>query len=72
MDGVLDATPDDYPDQIKQEIVSIEEIREKYEIMDITIVSDCIGCIYGAPGQRSHMESPTGFLHDPEKCSCAE
>jgi hypothetical protein len=32
------------------------------------LMSRCEGCRIDAPGQRSHMECPTGCLHDDDHC----
>ncbi len=29
----------------------------------------CYGCIHDRPGQKDHMECPTGCLHAKEECS---
>ena len=29
---------------------------------------ECYGCLYDRPGQRDHMECPSGCLHSPQYC----
>lgn len=53
---------------LKEQLASIYEIRNNYEISNIEIAPDCYGCIHDRPGQRDHMECPTGCLHTPELC----
>ena len=55
-------------DQLKEQMISLYEISQKYIITDIELTPDCYGCLYDSPGQRDHMECPTGCLHDVTKC----
>jgi hypothetical protein len=50
---------------------SIEEIRARYLITDITLImtkTECPGCRDNRPGQAEHMVHPDGCLHNPDSC----
>jgi hypothetical protein len=50
-------------DRLGKQMVSLYEISEKYSISDIELAPNCYGCLYDLPGQKDHMECPTGCLH---------
>lgn len=56
-------------DKLKNKMCSIYEILHKYTINDIELAPDCYGCLHDSPGQRDHMECPTGCLHSKYTCS---
>lgn len=55
--------------KLKEAMASLYEISQIYEISDVTLAPDCVGCIYDSPGQRDHMECPTGCLHEIQLCT---
>lgn len=73
-DVIRDRLPPQYKqyandlDKLKQEMASLYEISEMYEITDIKLAPSCIGCIYDSPRQRDHMECSSGCLHQKEFC----
>lgn len=44
-------------------------VHDRWWIDSIEPTSDCEGCRYDCPGQRDHMDCPTGCLHDTLTCS---
>jgi hypothetical protein len=55
-------------DKLLDELASMYEISQLYNISNIELAPNCYGCIYDCPGQQDHMECPTGCLHDPKTC----
>jgi hypothetical protein len=43
--------------------------NEKYEILAICEVPECLGCRYKEPGQMAHMNHCNGCLHSPDFCN---
>lgn len=74
VDNIRDRLPTQYQqyaddlDKLKQEMASLYEISQMYKITDVKLAPSCIGCIYDCPGQRDHMECPSGCLHQKEFC----
>lgn len=74
----------DNPIRLTEHMASLYEISRKYMISNVVIdvkndmITDvknkgeikCFGCVYDCPGQRDHMQCPTGCLHDPITCGC--
>jgi len=54
--------------KLKEQMASLYEISQMYEVSDIQLAPTCIGCIYDCPGQLDHMECPSGCLHETELC----
>lgn len=50
--------------KLKDEMASLYEVSELYEVCDVEPAPNCYGCLYDCPGQRDHMECPTGCLYD--------
>ena len=48
--------------------IPVKTARKTYNIVGITILEHCEGCVLNMGGQRSHMECPDGCLHDKEGC----
>lgn len=54
--------------ELKNVIVPMEYIYDRYELISIEQCARCEACFYGECGQIRHMECPDGCLHDPELC----
>jgi len=73
-EAIRNYLPDQYKqyandlDKLKEQLASLYEICKCYTISNIEIAPNCLGCIYECPGQRDHMQCPTGCLHDPSTC----
>ncbi|CAH6419277.1 Hypothetical protein HVR_LOCUS478 [uncultured virus] len=55
-------------DDFIKELASVDDIINKYRIINIEETSLCFGCIYNRMPQTDHMECSTGCLHDPQFC----
>jgi hypothetical protein len=55
-------------DTLKAQMASMYEIQANYAFSDIEIAPNCYGCLHDCPGQRDHMECPSGCLHSPDTC----
>jgi hypothetical protein len=56
------------PRNIQEELVSMADVMNMYNITDLKLESYCHGCVWDRPGQCDHMDCPTGCLHNASQC----
>lgn len=53
---------------LKEAMASMYEVSHMYSLSNIELAPQCFGCLNNRPGQRDHMECPTGCLHNKDYC----
>lgn len=55
---------------LRRELASLYEVSKMYEVFQIEVVADCLGCVNNEMNQLAHMDCNTGCLHDSSICGC--